>query len=293
MIALGWVINLFERGEASLGRIHELVDAEPQITDAGAVGGAVVSGHVSVRGLHFSYGGEVTVLEDVSFEAPAGSTVAIVGPTGCGKSTLVSLLPRLVDPPPGSVFIDGRDVRTIPLAELRGSIGFVPQEAFLFSTSVLANVGLGLADSGEDRLARIREAASNAQLSADVEGFPEGFETLVGERGITLSGGQRQRVALARALAQKSRVLVLDDALSAVDTQTEERILAGLRGVFGSCTTFLVSHRISTVKGADLILVLGNGRIVERGTHDDLVRLGGVYADLHRRQLIEDEVLTA
>jgi ATP-binding cassette subfamily B protein len=295
MIALGWVINLFERGEASMGRIHELVDQEPSIDDRDAVPGEGLRGQVSVRNLTFAYEPGRVVLHGVSFDVAAGSTVAIVGPTGSGKSTLVSLLPRLFDPPTGTVFLDGRDVRTIPLADLRTGIGFVPQETFLFSSSVAENVALGMAGPVSDPEVRARalDAAQTAQLSRDVASFPGGFDTLVGERGITLSGGQRQRTALARALAARPQILVLDDALASVDTETEEQILGGLRGVFGSCTTFLVSHRVSTVKNADLILVLRDGGIVERGTHETLVAHGGFYADLHRRQLIEQEVLTS
>ena len=295
MIALGWVINLFERGEASMGRIHELVDQKPRIDDRDALPGDELRGQVSVRDLTFAHEGGNVVLERLSFDVAAGSTVAIVGPTGSGKSTLVSLLARLFDPPMGCVFVDGRDVRTIPLEELRGAIGFVPQETFLFSLSILENIALGLRGSAAEEGMRAHAlwAAATAQLTKDVGDFPRGFDTLVGERGVTLSGGQRQRAALARALAIGPRILVLDDALASVDTETEERILEGLRRLFGSCTTFLVSHRVSTVRNADLILVLRDGRIAERGTHEALVALGGFYADLHRRQLIEQEVLTS
>jgi ATP-binding cassette subfamily B protein len=231
---------------------------------------------------------------------PAGSTVAVVGPTGSGKSTLVSLIPRLFEAPPGTVFVDGHDVRRIPLAVLRGGVGFVPQETFLFSDTVRENVAFGLrATTGsasginEDEpelKRRVEWAAEVAQLARDVAEFPQGYDTFVGERGITLSGGQKQRAALARALAVLPRILVLDDALSAVDTYTEEEILKALKQVRAGRTTFLVSHRVSTVKDADLIVVLRDGAIVERGTHDELVARRGFYADLHRRQLLEEEV---
>ncbi len=244
---------------------------------------------IEFRHLSFLYGTR-EVLSDVSFSVRAGETVAIVGATGSGKSTLVNLLPRLQNPPRGTVFIDGRDVRDIPLKDLRGMIGFVPQEPFLFSDTLADNLAFGVPGLAQSDRARVETAAGVAQLDKDVRDFPHGYETMVGERGITLSGGQKQRTAIARAVVTNPRILILDDALSAVDTYTEEEILARLRGVMKERTAIIISHRISTVRDADQIIVLDAGRVVEKGRHDELIRLGGHYADLYKKQLLEEEL---
>jgi ATP-binding cassette subfamily B protein len=333
MIAFGWVTNMVQRGMASWKRMLEVYETKPAIADTergpARLGPATadpervalrpianIHGDIEFRDLTFGYG-PTPVLHHVSVKIAAGQTVALVGPTGSGKSTLISLLPRLYDPPRGTVFVDGIDVRDWPLATLRGAIGFVPQEAFLFSDSLAANVAFGFdAQVGDpkrvapqssgptgspqssgatlsgspDRQQAILDAAAVARLDKDVIDFPKGYDTMVGERGITLSGGQKQRTALARAIAIDPKILVLDDALSAVDTYTEEEILSGLRGVMRQRTSIIVSHRISTVRDADLILVIDDGRIVERGTHDQLIRSGGLYAELHKKQLLEEEL---
>src|SRR5688572_5733413 len=246
-------------------------------------------GAIEFRNLSFLYGTR-EVLSNVSFSVKAGETVAIVGATGSGKSTLVNLLPRLQNPPRGTVFIDGRDVRDMPLNELRSLIGFVPQEPFLFSDTLADNVAFGVPGIKQDGPGRIEAAATVAQLEKDVRDFPNGYETMVGERGITLSGGQKQRTAIARAVVTDPRILILDDALSAVDTYTEEEILSRLRGVMKGRTAIIISHRISTVRDADQIVVLDAGRVVEKGRHDELIRLGGHYAELYKKQLLEEEL---
>jgi ATP-binding cassette subfamily B protein len=296
MIAFGWVTNLLERGMASWKRMLSVMDAIPAVRDepgAGSTepgsGQARVRGAIEFRNVSLAFGSQ-TVLSNVSFSVKAGETVAIVGATGSGKSTLVSLLPRLHDPPRGTVFIDGRDIRDIPLHELRGMIGFVPQEPFLFSDTLADNVAFGVPEVKNAEPARVIAAATVAQLDKDIRDFPQGYDTMVGERGITLSGGQKQRAAIARALIIDPRILILDDALSAVDTYTEEEILARLRQVMRGRTAIIISHRISTVRDADQIVVLDAGRVVEKGWHDELIRLGGHYAELHKKQLLEEEL---
>jgi ATP-binding cassette subfamily B protein len=294
MIAFGWVTNILQRGMASWKRMLEVLDSLPSIDDAAATaaGAAVTfSGAIEFRDLTFTFpGSERPVLEGVSLGIAPGQTVALVGHTGSGKSTLVSLLPRLHEPPSGTVFLDGIDVREIPLARLRAAIAVVPQEPFLFSDTIGENIAFG-ADQGDSRLAaRVTDAAAVSRLDKDVDTFPNRYDTLVGERGITLSGGQKQRTALARALAVDPRILILDDALSAVDTYTEEEILSRLRDVMRQRTSIIVAHRISTVQHADQIVVLERGRIVERGRHQELVARNGVYAAMHRKQLLEEEL---
>jgi ATP-binding cassette subfamily B multidrug efflux pump len=293
MIAFGWVTNIMQRGFASWKRMLDVIDHQPAISDAtvtAAGRAAPLDGAIEFRHLTFTYPNtDRPVLKDVSLRIEPGQTVAFVGGTGSGKSTLISLLPRLHEPPPGTVTIGGIDIREIPLDRLRAAIGFVPQEPFLFSDTIAGNVAFGAADHA-DHAAGIAAAAAVARLDKDVADFPRGFETTVGERGITLSGGQKQRTALARALMIDPAILILDDSLSAVDTYTEEEILAGLRGVMRQRTSILVSHRISTVREADQIFVLHDGRIAERGAHDALVALNGLYAAIYRKQLLEDEL---
>jgi ATP-binding cassette, subfamily B, multidrug efflux pump len=293
MIAFGWVTNMLQRGLASWKRMLEVLDAPVSIGDEHVTPrgrAARLDGDIEFRDLIFAYpGSDVPVLDRVSLRIARGETVALVGATGSGKSTLINLLPRLHEPPPGTVFIDGVDVREVPLASLRAAIGFVPQEPFLFSDTIAENIAFGVGE-GPDVEARIMGAASVARLDQDVESFPAGYRTMVGERGITLSGGQKQRTALARALMPDPKILVLDDALSAVDTYTEDAILSRLREVMRQRTSIIVSHRVSTVRGADRIVVLAGGRIAEQGHHDELVRQDGLYAALYRKQLLEEEL---
>ncbi|HVP43035.1 MAG TPA: ABC transporter ATP-binding protein [Terriglobales bacterium] len=291
IIALGWVINIFQRGTASLGRIDEIMREKPGIADESTGGTPVatqIRGELEFRNLDFAYNG-TAVLHDINLKVPEGSSLAVVGPTGSGKSTLVNLIPRIYDAAPGTVLIDGRPIREVPLEALRRSIGFVPQETFLFSATVRENISFGTEDADERQ---VREAAAAASIAADIEAFPEQYDTLVGERGITLSGGQKQRTAIARALIRNPRILVLDDALSSVDTYTEERILTHLRELMRGRTTIFISHRVSTVRNADRIAVLHGGRIVEYGTHDELLARNGYYTDLYNKQLLEEELET-
>jgi ATP-binding cassette subfamily B multidrug efflux pump len=299
MIAFGWVTNLLERGMASWKRMLVVMETVPAIRDEDPDPDPDADkgfgtrdwglGAIEFRNLSFLYGTR-EVLTNVSFSVKAGETVAIVGATGSGKSTLVNLLPRLQNPPRGTVFIDGRDVRDISLRDLRGAIGFVPQEPFLFSDTLADNVAFGVPAVTKEAPARLEAAAVVAQLDKDVRDFPHGYETMVGERGITLSGGQKQRTAIARAVVTDPRILILDDALSAVDTYTEEEILSRLRDVMKDRTAIIISHRISTVRDADQIVVLDAGRVVEKGRHDELIRLGGHYAELYKKQLLEEEL---
>lgn len=314
LIALGYVVNLYQRGTASLKRFNAILESEPAIKDDNnAQPQPPIKGKVQFRSLNFAYNSK-PVLKDIDLEIEAGMTVALVGKTGSGKSTLVSLIPRLMDAREGRVLIDGRPVRSYPLEQLRRSIGFVPQETFLFSDTLAANIAFGVEDprlqkreypneitrtsappktpepNGNPASMTVEKAAEIAGLADDIDGFAGGYEQLVGERGITLSGGQKQRTAIARAVMREPRILILDDSLSAVDTYTEETILRNLRSVRSGRTTLIVSHRISTIRDADLICVMHDGQIIERGTHEELLRLDGEYADLYQRQLLEEEL---
>lgn len=306
VIALGWVINIFQRGMASMGRIHVLLSARPDIADEHVAADLArvqcVEGNLEFRHLTFSYNG-VSVLKDINLSIPAGTSLAIVGPTGSGKTTLVSLIPRIFDyatpgsaaehdgyhqaSPSGELLLDGRAVREYPLATLRHNIGFVPQETFLFSTTVRENIAFGVPGATDEQ---VHLAAEAANIAVDIDSFPDQYQTMVGERGITLSGGQKQRTAIARAIIRDPRILILDDALASVDTYTEEKILNHLREVMQGRTTIFISHRVSTVRNADRIAVLHDGRIVELGSHDELLARNGYYTDLYNKQLLEEEL---
>jgi len=289
-IAIGWVINIFQRGAASMSRILEILHADPEIIDMPQASvPEPIHGAVEFRHLYFQYPNAANpVLHDINLSIPAGTTLAIVGCTGSGKSTLVNLIPRLFDPPAGTIFIDGRDIRQWPLVELSKIIGFVPQETFLFSDTIRENIALGSKDKLSD--SELKRAAQVSQIPNDIEAFARGVETFVGERGITLSGGQKQRVAISKAVVISPKILIFDDALSSVDTYTEERIMEQLARMAQDRTTIFASHRISTARTADQIIVLDHGRIVERGTHDSLMNLRGMYAHLYSKQMLEEEL---
>jgi len=291
IIALGFVVNIVQRGLASLERLSVIFRAQSDIDDRSVPSEpqervTAIQGEIEFRNLTFAYNGH-PVLKGINLHIPAGRTVAIVGATGAGKSTLVGLIPRLYDAPAGTLLIDGVPIREIPLAALRRHIGFVPQETFLFSDTIRDNVKLG-APAASD--AEVERATEIANILPEIRGFPKGFDTMVGERGLTLSGGQKQRTAIARALIRDPRILILDDALASVDTGTEEKILRELCGHMAGRTTLLISHRVSTVQNANEIVVLHDGEIAERGTHEQLLAEGGHYAELYRRQLIEEEL---
>ena len=289
LIALGYVVNLYQRGTASLKRMNTIFAIKASIADAAGISPQPpIKGRIEFRNLTFRYHThDEPVLRNINLTIEPGQTVAFVGRTGSGKSTIVNIIPRVIEAPKDTVFIDGISVRTYPLGQLRASIGYVPQETFLFSDTLAENIAFGVTEAERNE---VEWAAEVAGLTEDVEEFPDRFDTMVGERGITLSGGQKQRTAIARAVLRQPRILILDDALSSVDTYTEEKILTKLRGVMRERTSLIVSHRISTVRHADLICVLDEGEIIERGTHDELLHLGGEYAALYERQLLEEEL---
>ena len=289
MITLGFIVNTFERGAASMERINKILDEKPEIYDDETVRDDIktIQGEIELRNLSFAYPDSPPVLKNINLKIPSGATVAIVGPTGCGKTTLVNLLARIYQAERGSLFVDGVDIHDIPLKTLRSNIGFIQQEPFLFSDLLKNNIAYGIENASE---VQIKEAAHAADLLTQIEEFPDGLETFLGERGVTISGGQKQRTALARAILISPNILVLDDAFASVDTHTEDTILTHLKDIMADRTTILISHRISTVKSADLIVVLKDGEIVERGTHEELLEHGGIYANIHEKQLLQEEL---
>jgi ATP-binding cassette subfamily B protein len=292
MMAIGWVVNTLQRGLASMDRLNVIFSTKPEVLDGRDVLPVqAITGDVEFRNLVFTYPGErEPALRNIDLKIPAGRTVGILGRTGSGKTTLVNLLLRLYNPGPGELLVDGVDINAVPLAVLRRDIGYVTQDSFLFSTTIRGNIGFAGDDLSDEA---IEEAAEVAGVAGEVREFPQGFDTVVGERGVTLSGGQKQRVAIARAIIKDPRILILDDCFSAVDAETEDRILRALRGIMRQRTTILISHRISTLKEADEIVVLDKGRIVERGSHEALVAAGGMYARIYERQLLEEELVSA
>lgn len=290
VIATGWVVNIFQRGAASMDRINKIMSIESEINDDNSDASITsIEGEIEIRNLNFAFDSEngINILKNINLKIPKGSAAAIIGHTGSGKSALVSLIPRVYDPPPGTVFIDGRDIRTIPLNVLRNSIGFVPQETFLFSDTIKENIVYGI-DSYSDP--QLYESVEISQLKENIEEFPQRYETFLGERGINLSGGQKQRTAISRAVIREPKILILDDALSSVDTKTEEEILLRLKDVMKSRTSLIISHRVSTIKDADMIYVLENGEIAEQGTHSELLERDGIYAGIYRKQQLAEEL---
>ena len=303
MIAFGWVTNLLQQGAASMGRLMKIMDTEPEIRDTDETNISIkdIQGSIEFRNVSFTHkNAQSPTLNNINLEIPQGTTIAIVGYTGSGKSTIINLIPRLHDITGGELLIDGINIKKIPLEVLRSNIGYVQQETFLFSDTLKENISYGILENGEEKIKDgkwndgvmedVVVAAEISQIAKDVKEFPKEYETMLGERGITLSGGQKQRTSIARAVMRNPKILILDDALSAVDTYTEEEILKRLRNVMKNRTSIIISHRISTVKDADMIVVLNNGEIAERGNHDQLVALGGIYADLYEKQLLEEEL---
>jgi len=295
MIALGWIINLVQRAAPSMKRLTAIMETKPLIADNEETDFSIkesdIKGEIEFRNVSFKYPEtDITILKNINLRIKKGSTIGIIGYTGVGKSTLISLIPRVYDVTEGEIFIDGINIKKIPLEVLRKSIGIVPQESFLFSDSLANNISYS-SDNPDDKL--IESTSKIAGLYKDVTGFPEGFKTVIGERGISLSGGQKQRTSIARAIYMNPKILILDDSLSAVDTKTEEEILSGLREVMKERTSIIIAHRISTIKDADTIIVLNKSEIAEQGSHDELIEKGGIYYDLFQKQLLEEEIQEA